>query len=493
MRFPALLRSGTALCLTLLAACGGGVAGPSVPTPVNGFRPDDRVVIGDFSRVNAIASTTDRVYVVYPTAVATWHPIERRWDVPVSPPQPAVLRTVTSASVDPIDKSLWVMTGTGWLHYDPILNHWTNALPPPFNLPRPTTIADAMRDIPQLQSLAPRIATDEYQRQGVLTAAAPDPAHNGWFIGTSNRGLVFFDRMGVDAAAFPFGLRGDVVGAILATSNGIWVATDADATHPAGVTELSPDLMRSTPLQGLTGRGLPFSAVRRMLAMPNATWFGTDKGAVRARAGSDALERFDVGMGLPDERVLALASIRGLLIAGTSRGLATLHNDSAFARLAVDFSDPVYALHVRGDTVWVGSARGLFALVPGNDEPMMPDGFRLVGGGPVAVLGIGYVADTLVAMTPDRLLWRDPGSGAWTAGPLLSGQFGSLVAFDVVASGAWIGGPLGAGFVRPNTTALRWLMVGNQIPDEVTAIAARDQFLWVGTRGGLVRFLLTTP
>ncbi|HEY3933095.1 MAG TPA: hypothetical protein VGL65_00610, partial [Gemmatimonadales bacterium] len=64
-------RIGIIVAVAALAAC-GGAPGPSIPTPVNGFRPENRVLIGDFSRVLAIASAPDRVYVVFPSAVAYW-------------------------------------------------------------------------------------------------------------------------------------------------------------------------------------------------------------------------------------------------------------------------------------------------------------------------------------------------------------------------------------------------------------------------------------
>ena len=103
--------------------------------------------------------------------------------------------------------------------------------------------------------------------------------------------------------------------------------------------------------------------------------------------------------------------------------------------------------------------------------------------------GIGYVADTLVAMTESQLLWRDPLSGAWTAGPLLSG-LGRLTAFAVTSDGIWVGGDRGAGFVRPMSPLLRILYAPTDLPGGVTAIASEGSYLWIGTTEGLVRLRL---
>ena len=475
-------------------ACAGGTLGSQVPTPINGFRPEDRVLIGDFTRVNALAATTDRVYVVYPTAVAIWKPLERRWEVPRSPRRPEDLRGVTSAVVDPLDRTLWLATGAAWIHYDPLANRWDEGpfAVPPARWPRfGTTVDDAMRDLPQLRALAPVIATGPSPVRGTLTAAARDPLGNGWFLGTSVRGLVFFDRMATDVQPMSLGLRGDVVGAIAVTPDGIWVATDNDGFHPAGITELTTDLDASSPIGANAVRGLPFNFVRRILPTSSGAWLATDKGAVRVLRDADQVQRFGVTNGLGDERVLTLVQHRGRIYAGTMRGLAQSLGDTGFVSIARPFGDPVYSLLSVGDTLWVGTAQGLYGLLPSNDELRMTEGFRLIAGTTGAIVAIGTIADTLVAMTPSQLFWRDPVSGGWSAGPDLGRQLGALIAFEPTARGAWVGGARGAAFVGATGVALQFVLAPDQLPDELTSIAAAGRYLWIGTRAGLVRFLLT--
>ena len=487
---PGVLPFLAAVALSGVVGCGGAGPGPSIPTPVNGFRPEDRVVLGDFTRVNALASAQDRVYVVYQDAVVVWHPLERRWDVPRSPPVADRLRTVTAAVVDPLDRSLWLSTPTGPVHYDPLSNRWDDGLPPPRRLRPPVSLNDAMRDLPQLRAMAPHIAMGRRQLQGVLTAAAPDPLGRGWYLGTSVRGLVFLDRMASDATPIPLGLSSELVSAIAPAGDGIWVATDADMNRPADLALLASDLSQSTPVADQGARGLPFSAVRRLLVAGGAIWAATDQGLIRWISGGNRIDRFDAGNGLPDPQVLSLAMYRGGIVAGTAHGLAWLRGDTGFVRIAPGFTEPVYALLSRGDTLWTGTSRGLFAALPGNDDLRMPEGFRQLTDSRVPIVGLGYIGDTLVAMTQDRLFWRDPASGGWNAGPVLGGQLGTLVALDATAQGAWVAGTRGVGFVRPATYPLRMLVVPGQLPGEVTAVAAQGELLWIGTRLGLVRYRL---
>ncbi len=516
------------LATLLLAGCaGGGVVAP-LPTPSIAMRPEDRVLLGDFSRVTALAASYDRVYVSYPTALAIWRPLAQRWDVPRSPGNPSLLQNVIGGATDPVDQSIWLATTTGWVHYQPDIDRWETsniatrvtgiavdpsnpgagmwfrtsggwlqqprvgpAIPatPPAALRLPPSINDAYADIPQLRSLSPRLLTGPLMVQGAFTAAAPNTQGTGWFLGTTNRGLLYFDRTMIEAQAMPLGLPGDVVGAMAATPDGLWVVTDASVRVPAGLTFLSGDLAQASGVPGSAVFGLPFEAARALLLGTRALWLATEKGLVRERLDDGRLTRWDVSQGLPDSRVTTVAQAQGRVVAGTMRGLVDVGGDDKITRRALSYDGPVYALKANGDTLWVGTAFGLWASLPGDDSLRMPEGFRQLGTIP-PVLGIGYVGDTLVAMAPDHLVWRNPVSGEWTRGPDLAQQLGSLTAFAATLQGVWVGGLRGAGFVRPATGILRPLMVGSELPGQVTAITVSGGYLWVGTVAGLVRIRL---
>src|SRR3954469_9453793 len=72
------------------------------------WRPEDRTVVGDFSRVNAIATALDRVFIASPTGLLIWNPQFQRWEASVEPPDPALLVRVFTALTDPLDNSLWL-------------------------------------------------------------------------------------------------------------------------------------------------------------------------------------------------------------------------------------------------------------------------------------------------------------------------------------------------------------------------------------------------
>ncbi len=508
-----------------LSGCAGGNYPAGSPVPSIAMTPEDRVLLGDFSRVTAIAASYDRVYVGYGTAVGIYRTLERKWDVPRTPRDPTLLQTVVAGTIDPLDQSLWLATTTGWIHYQPDIDRWdagaiasrvtglatdpnnpgagiwfrTNSgwmlqprvgpamsAAPPAGLIFPPSINDAFADIPQLRSLAPQILTGPLMRQGNFTAAVPNAQRTGWYLGTSNRGLLFFDRTAIEAQPMRLGLPGNPVGAIATTADGIWVVNDLSITTPSALTFLSEDLGTSTGITGSAAFGLPFDAARQVVPTDSAIWIGTEKGLVRVELADGKITRWDTPQGMPDSRITALAQANGRIVAGTLRGLVEVGTDDKLRRRTASFDWPVYAFKANGDTLWVGTSRGLYALLQGDDSLRMPEGFRQVGVIP-PVLGIGYVVDTLVALTPDHLLWRDPHSGAWTRGPDLGATLGQLTAFATSADGIWVGGTRGAGLVRPTTPLLHPQMVGGELPAQVTSIAASDRYLWIGTQLGLVR------
>ena len=93
-------------------------------SPSRDWRPEDRTVIGDFSRITSIAASMERVYIASPTSLVIRHPQFQRWAGPFEPPRRDALVGVFAALVDPLDQSLWFARPDGWLHYQPELQLW---------------------------------------------------------------------------------------------------------------------------------------------------------------------------------------------------------------------------------------------------------------------------------------------------------------------------------------------------------------------------------
>lgn len=494
------------------------------------MRPEDRAVIGDYAMVAAVAASLRHVYVVGPDGLALYDPIARAWEVPRVPPDPFLLREATLALADPVDEAVWIATRRGWARYDPDSDLWERgplpgavdaagfdpadplggpwfrttagwvqqgragpALPgaPPRSLQRAPTLEDAYQAIPILRSVAPTLAIGPGLRPGRLTSAAPSPDRRGWYVGTTTRGLLFVDGVTGRAEPVPLGLNGEVVGALLLTATGLWVATDADAAgRPPAVTWVAPDLSRYEPYGGAGALDLPFAASRAILAGDRVLHLATDRGVATLPLDAGRPRLAGEGSGLPTPFATALAAWGGEIAVGTTRGLARLDGTGGAARLAPALAVPIRALLPRRDTLWVASGVGLGALLPGDSTVRTSAGWRALARGAVPVVGVAFVGDTLVAMLEDRLAWRDPVGGGWMLGPDLGAGVGRLRVLAPTADGLWVGGDRGAAFVPVTTAPLRILTVGRELPAPVTALAADAEHLWVGTTAGLVRVAL---
>lgn len=492
------------------------------------WRPSERTIIGDFSRISAIASALDRVYVASPSGLLIWQPQFRRWDGPFTPPDPQLLAGTFGGLVDPLDQSLWLARADGWVHYQPELDLWDQGrvgegvmtiavdqndpvagiyfrtrrgwllLPrggmvptpsrPPARPLAPVTVDDALRASPTLQANAAQILLDERLRTVRYTAAARAFDNSGWYLGTSGAGLLFLPDGAAIPERFAFGLPSLRVGALMTWPGGVWVATDRTAESDAALTFVGEELAEFRTLRGLPAGGVPFTRVLDLAGQDKAIYAATDYGVARVEPDDGRFELVDERRGLPDARVYSVVSRLDRITVGTARGLARIGPALEVDRLAPEFADAAYAVFPTGDSVWVATPRGLYLSRPGDPGLVRP--------GPLGaaslqstVVALASLGDTVVALTRDQLLWRDPKGGAWTLGPNLSALLGRLRAFAPDGAGLWVAGERGVGFATLASAPLRALREGD-LPGVASDLVADRQFLWVATARGLVRFRL---
>lgn len=514
---------------TLLAALALLLPAPlAAQAPSRDWRPADRTVIGDFSRITSLASALDRLYLTSPSALLIYHSQFQTWEGPFDPPNRSTLASVFGALVDPLDHSVWLARPDGWVHYQPELQLWDQGSIPEgvitiafdqsdpvaglyvrtragwLLLPRgsmvatpsrapaqpetPTTVEEVLRRSPTLQTNAAQILLDPRLRTVRYTAAARSFDNQGWYLGTSGVGLLYLQ----DGAAIPerlsFGLPSLLVGAVMSWPGGVWAATDRTPQAEAALTFVGSDLREFRSVRGLPASGPPFTRVLELTGQGTAVYAATDYGVARVDPGEERIELIDESRGLPHSRVLDVMARKGRITVGTARGVAVLDDSLRVQRIVPQFADAAYAVFPAGDSVWVGTPRGLFLALPGEQDLVRPA--ALAGASlHVPVLGLATLSDTLVALTRDQMLWRDPGTGAWTLGPNLSGLLGRLRRFAADNSGFWIAGDRGVGFARLGSAPLRALREGD-LPGEPNDLAVDADYLWVATDHGLVRFRL---
>jgi ligand-binding sensor domain-containing protein len=352
----------------------------------------------------------------------------------------------------------------------------------------PARVEDVLRSNPTLQANASQILVD--QRLGLVrfTAAARSFDNLGWYLGTSGLGLMFLQDGTALPERLPFGLRSPVVGALFGAPDGIWAATSRTAQAEPAITFVDRDLKDFRTLQGPAAFGLPFAAVRKLVGQGTALWAATDRGLARVATGDGRVDFLDPARGLPDAPVYSVASRQGRITAGTRRGLVRVNDSLRVERVAPRFAEAVLAVFPAGDSVWLGTQRGVLLALPGGQDVVRPSTLSSPSL-QAPVVALGSLGDTIVALTRDELLWRDPRTDAWTLGPNLSAMLGGLVAFAADGPGFWVAGQQGVAFARLGTPPVLPLRQGD-LPGAANDVAVDTEYLWVATNGGLVRFRL---
>jgi ligand-binding sensor domain-containing protein len=488
------------------------------------WREDERVVLSDFSVVEAVAATEARVYVATRNGLASYDRHSRQWAPPVTPLDGYPREQVTVALADPSEDAVWLGTASGVVRYRPMLRTFDaflvpggvrdlafdrdnpaggiflrtgsgwELLPPGAFAPAPAAPPPAGRRIqpldaggleariPYIRTMGPQILLDARLRQFRFTSAALVPGTEEYFLGTNGMGLVRLDALVAQFEPLPLGLLDVGVASLAAVPGGVWAGTDEGSRRP-GLTFVADDLQRYQHEEGPRGTGFGASVVRSLALSDGAVWAATDAGLVRVEPGAD-VQRFQTVDGLPDNEVFALAAGPRAIWAGTARGVAFVRLDSLVVRRLDGPPVMVLSLLASGDSAWAGLVEGLALVVPDGDVLRAP-GYDTLPELRGAIVGLAQRGDTLVAATPERLLWRLP-EGVWHVGRPLS-EVAPIYTVAADDGGLWVGGRNGFLRVRLPAHAVLYRAPGD-VPAAVRAVAPAGRYVWIATEAGLVRF-----
>jgi len=450
------------------------------------WRPEERVMLSDFSYVDAVAASPWVVFAATRHGLLIYDRVSRTWKPPVTTLDGYPSSRVRTAIADQAGNAVWLGIGgpggpggiDGYVRYDVDARMWTRGIPPPPDAPSQVlTVEAALARAPAADALRSMILTDPRLRSYQFTAAASTPDRTDLYLGTNGMGIVRVDPRTGEWEALPYGLVAPGVGAIAPAEGGIWAATNArpGGGERRGLTWVAADLSTTRPTEGGgAALGFTFLAARRLLATAGALWLATEQGVLQIDPGTMRTRLYD----LPQATSLAPAP-DGVWV-GTTRGLSVVTRDGNVVRVSTDF--PVLSLVAVRETLWVGTTAGVV---------MVPSGKADVVG--VAALtqpiyALTRARDTIVGATDRSLVWRDPTTGTWKELPLsLALGRPTALAADP-EGGVWIGGTQGLARADLARAFVRTLTVPMDVPAPVRDLLADADYLWAATDSGLVRF-----
>ena len=435
------------------------------------WRPDERVLISDFSYIDAVAASPWTVFAATHHGLLIYDRAARAWKLPVTTLDGYPTTRVRSAVADQTGNAVWLNIGGqgGWVRYDVDARMWTRGASPPTGQAQMQTVEGALARAPAADAVRALILTDPRLRSYQFTAAASTPDRPELFFGTNGIGLVRVDPQTGEWEALPYGLVASGVGAIASAPDGLWAATNARLTW------LASDLSATrTSEGGGAALGFTFRWPRRLLAANGALWLATEQGVVRIDPRTMRARTFE----LADVTSLAVAP-DGVWV-GTTRGVSVITRDDRIVRVSTDF--PALSLVAARDTLWVGTNAGVVMMPPGRADAVGVTALSQT------IFAMTRAGDAIVAATDRSVVWRDSSSGAWKEVPLsLALGRPTTLAADP-DGGVWVGGTQGLARVDLARAFIRTLTVPVDLPAAVRDVATDRDYLWVATDSGLVRF-----
>lgn len=509
-----------AACLALLVMA---AAAPAL-AQTRSWRPEDRTLITSFDEITALAIGRDVLYAASVQGIAVRDLIAERWQPPLAPiaGYPAQ-GSVTALEYDPISDGLWLGTESGELFQLAFaFGEWTRA---GFRADGP--IIRLRHDIPEgvlwagtpagwyrvsddggygrfitnvsmlpdevrrsgeenlaLMALEGTLGLDpQLQRHPVLAAVRTDRP-GVFFFGTAGGGLVRVNTNSLERTWYAFGTPSRGVGSVEVAESGIWFGGDGQGPRD-GVALAPRDLSRWTRWEAGVDRA-PRGFVARIVATADATWFAASDGLWRLRGADDWLN-VTTADGLPADQTTSVLPTPGGAWVGTLRGLARIDAEGHVLETFLT-GTRILDLAVTGDTLWIGTDRGLVAAIEGEPPVEAPGvaGAPALSGGPV--VAVATHGGRVAALTPDALFTRD---GATWSGPVrdpAAAGLGTLyrLRFDP-AGGIWIAGEGGVAALEEGRPWRSWHVPGDIPSGPVRGLALDGDDLWVATPAGALR------
>jgi len=484
------------------------------------------VLISDFSNVEAVAVSPFTVFAATIHGLISFDRPAHAWRLPVTSLEGYPAARVRVALADGADNAVWLGTDEGWARYDAAVGRWDQGgvpggvtslmldasdqasgvfvqsaagwgflprgsmlpipgrpLPPPGRRIQPLDPRTALDRVPLADAMRALILTDPQLRRHRFTAAARSPDRSDLFLGTDGMGLVRVDALTGDWEGRSFGLIAARAGAVDPGAGGVWVAAAARAGERRGITWVAADFSADTGVEGSGALGFACVEGRRLVTSGRALWLACERGVLKIDLGTYRTRLFDT------DNPLSLAPAPDGVWVGTSHGLSVITRDDNVASVG-HIGRAVLSLYAFGESLWVGTSGGLGLLAPGTSDVTVPLDVAEQPALRAPIVALGRVGDTLVAITPDQLAWRDPASRRWT---LLRapGRIGRVGALAADRSGVWLAATNALAFWDLSPAGFRVLTAPLDVPGPVRDIAVAAPYLWVATDSGLVRLART--
>lgn len=487
------------------------------------WRPDDRVLISDFSQVSALATDQRRIFAATSAGIAVFDATQERWLDPITAEDGfPIAADPTALAYDPVSDELWMASVDGGLFsYSPFFGRWQDegsALAPPvFEIlfardasgsvflreaggwsvlergsfsPRPLprgvsppvhgSVTDPLDD-PLLRSRGRTLTVDETGRSWPVTDAVTLIGSPDVWIASYGGYLFRYGDFAGDTRHYVYGVPGRGVAALLVGADAIWFGGDA-RTRRQGIASADHALDRWLQWEARM-HGAPAGRVHEMLESGGRLWVAAADGLYVLDPGARGWSRLATSDGLPDDEALSLAATPAGVWVGTRRGAVPVDGNG----VAGDVVAPgvrVSGLAAAGEDLWLATDAGVLLAVGARAGAAPAELTRLADGDPRLGARARSIAalDGAVYAAFDGSVRRVDRAGTASA-PL--GRGGPQARLRAAEGRIWLAGVEGVRGWDPRSGDVLRYDIGPDIPvGPVTDVAVGAGGVWVATPVG---------
>src|SRR5688500_13188947 len=317
-----------ALCasLALVTTTGCGALTGGAPQSTAGAFNEDRVTVGSYGEVIAVAASPRMVFVASEDGLAVRDLLADRWLRPLTEAEGYPATRITGLAGDPELDGVWITAMGEILFYRPAIDQlirtiiagridriffdrldpgagayigygdqWARVSPAGFATPVDydrlppagqrefaPTLETLRQEIPSLESFSGLLTRDDALRSWRLTSAARREGRSSevW-LGTAGGGVYLADPLFNRARQVPYGLFERGASALAPASNGVWVGMlGADLRGTGGVAGVRADLRTGAWLRGPADGSMAGARVHDIAVRDGVVWVATDRGVV---------------------------------------------------------------------------------------------------------------------------------------------------------------------------------------------------------------------
>jgi len=461
------------------------------------FIPDLILNYSDFSYITSIAVGYHYVYYGTTNGITRYNITKGQWGEPMMVNQGPGNGVIHQIKASFNDENVWVQTDLGIFEYSNVMEQWTQIT----EMPKVETNA---RHLPATETYFPPwgydylpggVLADNHDRRFPLTDIVDDGWGNLW-IGTWGLGAARSDNAGRRIELLPYGLLQKDIMTIHRDNDELWISGEVAGSYRTGITIFNPKNNSFDYVESFGGYIYTADDVYDISSNETDVFAATNNGVwvldKKKKTIRDQLKRTS---GLPDDLILTVLAIGDTLFVGTKYGLGVIDIYTDSTRRISNTLLPsltVLCLEKAGNDLWIGTTSGAYRLDLETGAIGFLSADEITQSG--SIHDIKYAGGKIWLATDYELASIDAVTADINLYPEVN-IYGGAVAVavnDTLIAAATIQGLLLIPLDK-NQYSRNYTTDDGLLSDNIRDLIFDDDYLWLGTDSGLVRFWYKDP